>query len=148
MCSIPGDEIGPWLSNGILESTRDGEGSAYTQSKAKNAAVQLPQAVLEAVTAAQALDAGPARGHLGLVGEDAIDDKRVDGDDYSRSEDDVDAQPRDGDALFDGKRVVEGVVVEREVLVEGRDLVDNGEEANEKTCSELESGEGIGKVVV
>lgn len=133
-CSVPGDEIRPWLSNGILESARDGKGSAHTQSETKNAAIQLPEAVLEPISATQALDAGPARGHLGLVREDAIDDQRVYGDDCGGSEDDVDAQPRDGYALFYGKRVVEGVVVEREVLVEGRDLVDNSKEANEKSC--------------
>jgi hypothetical protein len=140
--NLPADEIGPRLSDGVLEGARDCEGSAHTQTEAQNAAVQLPQAVLEPVPAAQLLDSRSARGHLGLVREEAIEDQRVYANDAGGREDYVDAEPGDGDALFDGEGVVEGVVVEREGLVEGRNLVNEGEDSYEHTGGRSESTSG------
>jgi hypothetical protein len=43
---------------------------------------------------------------------------------------------------------VQGVVVEREVLVEWRDLVDGSEDSNEKTLGWLDVHINLGQVVV
>lgn len=64
---IPIDEIWSWLSNCVLQRSSNGEGRAHTQAKTEDTAVQLPQAVFEPVSAAQALDSSPARGHGSLV---------------------------------------------------------------------------------
>jgi hypothetical protein len=141
-CNLPADEIGPRLPNGVLEGARNRESRAHTQTEAQNAAVQLPQAVLEPVPAAQLLDSGAARGHLGLVREEAIEDQRVYANDHGGREDDVDAEPGDGDTLLDGEGVVEGVVVQREVLVERRDLIDEREDAYEHAGGLSESRSG------
>ena len=135
---LPGDQIRARLSNGILERACDGEGSADAQAEAQDAAVELPQAVLEPVSASQALETSSARRHLGLVGEEAIENQRVDGDDGGGGENDVYAEPDDGDAFLDGEGIVEGVVFEGEVLVEGRDLVDQSEDANEYAWGSLD----------
>lgn len=52
----------------------------------------------------------------------------------SGSSDDIDAEPEDRHALFDGIRVVEGVVLEGELLVERWDLVDDGEDSDQYTA--------------
>ena len=65
--------------------------------------------------------------------EQAINDHCVYSNDDHGSEDDVDQQPWDGHALLCGEWVVETIVVEREGLVEWRDLVDEGEEPDEET---------------
>jgi hypothetical protein len=64
---LPINEIWPWFANGILQSTSDGEGSAYTQPQTEDSTIQLPKAVFEPVSAAQSLEASSARGHFGLV---------------------------------------------------------------------------------
>jgi hypothetical protein len=69
------------------------------------------------------------------MGEEAIDNQRVEANDGGGREDDVYAQPGDRDALFGGEGVVQRVVVERELLVEGRNLVDESEDANEYPVS-------------
>jgi hypothetical protein len=65
--SVPADQVWSRLPDGVLQGACDGKGRAYTQSQTEYAAVELPQAVLEAVSAAQPLDASPARRHLRLV---------------------------------------------------------------------------------
>jgi len=125
------DEIWPGLANRILQGTRDREGSADTQAQSQNAAVELPQAVLEPVSPTQSFHARDARGHWRLVGEQAIDDQSVDCDYDGWSEHDVDEEPEDGDALLGGKWIVQCVVFERELLVERRDLIDYGEDSNQ-----------------
>jgi len=67
------------------------------------------------------------------VREQAIDDQSIDANYGGWSENDVDEQPGDWYALMMGKWVVEAVVFERERLVEGWDLVDDGESSNEYT---------------
>jgi hypothetical protein len=145
--SLPVDEIWPRLSNGVLEGARDCECSAHTQPEAQDAAVQLPQAVLESVSAAQLLEPRSARGHLGLVREEAIDDQRVYANDDGGRKDYVDAQPGDGHALLDGEGVVEGVVVEREGLVERRNLIDEREDAYEHAGGWSEASREGGRVL-
>ena len=135
--SVPVDEIRAGLSNGVLEGAGDCEGGADAQAEAEDAAVELPQAVLEAVAAAKALDAAAAGGHGGLLGEEAIDDEGVDGDDDGGGAHDEDAEQGDGDALLFGEGIVEGVVLEGEGLVEGRDLVDDGEGPDEDDDDEV-----------
>jgi hypothetical protein len=71
------------------------------------------------------------------VREQAIDDQSVDSDYGGWGENDVDEQPGHWDTLLMGERVVEAVVFERERLVEGRDLVDDGENSNEYTIFAL-----------
>lgn len=67
MSSIPVDKIGPRFSNRVLQRACDCESSAHTQTKAKDTAIQLPQTIFESVSAAQAFDSSPARGHGSLV---------------------------------------------------------------------------------
>lgn len=81
------------------------------------------------------------------MGENAIDHQCVEGNDDGGREDDVYAQPKYWNALFYCIRVVEGVVLERKVLVEGRDLIDSSEDANEEACT-MSAHEAMGKVVV
>jgi len=131
--NIPVHEIWPRLSNCILQCTRNGESSTNAQSQAQDAAVQLPQPVFKPIPSRQALDAGSASKHARLVREQAIDDECVNSNDGSRSSNDIDAEPLDGHAFLDGKGVVQGVVVEGEVLVERWDLVDDGEGSDEDT---------------
>lgn len=63
--------------------------------------------------------------------KESIDDQCVYSNDDRGRENDIDAQPEYGYALFDGEWIVEGVVFERELLVEGWDLVDDCEGSNE-----------------
>ena len=69
-----------------------------------------------------------------MVREQAVYDHCVDSDNDGRGSNDVDAQPEDGDAFMFGKGVVEGVVVEREGLVERFDLVDDCEGYDENAA--------------
>lgn len=65
--------------------------------------------------------------------EQAVYDHGIYRDNGCGSGDNVDAQPWDGDSLVFCKRIVEGVVVERESLVEWWDLVDDGEGHHKNT---------------
>lgn len=69
--------------------------------------------------------------------EQAIDDQSVDADYGGWGEHDVDEQPGHWHTLLLGVRIVQGIIVEREGLVEGRELVDNGEDSNEDTIVAL-----------
>lgn len=145
---MPADEVWPGLSNRILQRTGNGKGSTDTQAQAKYAAVQLPQPVLEPVPPREALEAGSVGGGGGLVREEAIDDHGVEGDDDGGREDDIDAQPGNRDALMFGKGVVESVVVEREGLVEGGDLVDNGKDEHQDAAQQVSRAFAGGHEVV
>lgn len=131
----PAYEIRPRLPNGILERACDCEGCAHAQTEAQYATIQLPQTVLQPVSATEALDAGSARRHGRLVGEEAIDDQGVEADDGGGREDDIYAQPGDRDTLLGSEGIVQRIVFERKLLVEGRDLVDEGEDADEDPVS-------------
>lgn len=135
--TVPVHQIWPRLSNRILQRSRNGEGGTNAQSQAQNAAVQFPQPVFEPISSGQALDARASRNHGRLVREQAIDDECVYANDGSWSGDDIDAEPDDGHAFLDGERVVEGVVVEGEVLVERWDFVDNSEGSDQDTAGAL-----------
>ena len=67
LSSIPVDEIRSRLSNGVLQRSCDCEGRAYTQAEAKDTTVQLPQTILESISAAQTLDSSPGSRHGSLV---------------------------------------------------------------------------------
>ena len=63
--------------------------------------------------------------------EDAVDDKRIEGDYDSRDERTDDESSTDGNPLMDCVRVLESVVLERKVLVEGFDGVECVEDDDE-----------------
>lgn len=65
------------------------------------------------------------------MGEQSINDECVESDDDGWATNNDDAQQRDGHALFLGEGVVEGIILQREMLVEGWDLINDGEDANE-----------------
>jgi hypothetical protein len=72
------------------------------------------------------------------VREEAIEDQGIHRDNSGGSENNIDAEPEDGNALLYSERVMEGVVFERKVLVERRDLVDCSEDADEETLGSLD----------
>lgn len=81
------------------------------------------------------------------MGEEAIDDEGVDGNDDGGSQDGDYAQVEDGDALLDGILVVECVVLQREFLVVGFDGIEGVEGDDEDAGGGL-ALERMGKDVV
>jgi hypothetical protein len=65
------------------------------------------------------------------VREQAIKDQSIYPNDGAGREHDVDKEPGYRHTLFDREGVVEGIIVEREVLVEGRYLIDSGKDSDE-----------------
>jgi hypothetical protein len=128
---IPADQVRSWLSNRILQGSGDCESCADAQTQSQDATIQFPQAIFEPVSPAQALDASPARGPFCLVREQAIKDQSIYPNDGAGREHDVDEEPWYWHALFHRKGVVQGIIIEREVLVEGRYLVDSGKDSDE-----------------
>ena len=89
--NIPIDKVWSRLSDRVLQRSCDSEGCAYTQAKPKNTAVQLPETVLEPISAAQSLDSSPSGRHRSLVREQSIDDECVECDDDCWATNDDDA---------------------------------------------------------
>jgi hypothetical protein len=89
--NVPIDEVGPWLSNCVLQRSGDCESCANTQAKPQDTAVELPQAILEPVPAAQTLHTSPSRGHGRRMREESINDKCVKSDDDGWAADDENA---------------------------------------------------------
>jgi hypothetical protein len=81
------------------------------------------------------------------VREDAVDDHGVEDDDEHGESNGDDTGHGDGNAFMFGERVVQGVVVEGEGLVEGFDLVYEDKDSQENTAfpSQLDGRVGRGE---
>jgi hypothetical protein len=118
----PIDQVRPGFAAGILEDLGDHKGQSLRQQQAQDSTIHLPQTVLPSPRAPQL--ALPRDWVLGLVvGEQPIDEESVD-DDQDERESTGDAEGVvDGDALVYGVGILEGDILEGEVLVEGFDGV-------------------------
>jgi hypothetical protein len=74
-----------------IQRSGDCESCANTQAKPQDTAVELPQAILEPVPAAQTLHTSPSRGHGRRMREESINDKCVKSDDDGWAADDENA---------------------------------------------------------
>lgn len=146
----PVDQVRSRLTARILQCAGDDECRSLGQHQPEDAAVELPQAVLEPVLAHQ-LPLSRRNVDRLAVREQPVQDDRVDDDDeHGEAAGDREGE-RDGHSLVDGVRVVQRVVLQRKRLVEGLDPVEDEESYDERTAGKKQKGVSqsvsIGKAV-
>lgn len=134
----PVDQVRTRLTACILQRTGDNECCSLGQHQPEDAAVELPQPVLEPVLAHQ-LPLSRRNVDRLAVREQPVQDDRVDDDDqHGEAAGDREGE-RDGHSFVDGIRVVQRVVLQGKRLVEGLDPVEDEEAYDERAASEEEA---------
>lgn len=104
------NQIRSWFSHCILQGTSDDKGRALSEEQAEDSAIEFPKAVLEGVFVPSAMSSCRMR-------KNAIDDEGVEANDDNGDDEGDDQSGANGDALVFSIRILEGVVLESEVLV-------------------------------
>lgn len=135
----PVDQVRSRLTARILQCTGDDERCSLGQHQPEDAAVELPQPVLEPVLAHQPPLSRRNVDRL-AVREQPVQDNRVDDDDeHGEAAGDREGK-RDGHSFVDGIRVVQRVVLQSKRLVEWLDPVEDEETYDERAAGKEEEG--------